>query len=391
MSQNITWLGASYQNVPAITLPKTGGGTARFTDVTDTTATASDVAQGLYFYTSAGVRTAGTASGGGGDSYTRTIVVPEQTAVAGYGSADQAILTSVAGLEENEVYVITYDGTEYVSSCTLMWNQDYTIGELVHFFEGPTENNFPFGVIWEQGVMYFATNEKKSHTIKVEHLEFIDGPLNLISKSITSNGTYNASSDNADGYSSVTVNVSGGGGGTYQAKTNINPTTSSQTILPDSGYDALSSVQINAIPSQYVVPSGNKAITQNGNNIDVAEYATVSVNVSGSSKNVQVAQSTSRATSSTYTSVVSLTCSTAGTYDVYWDCFRSTTGGTSGSQLYLGGTAHGTANTSFTNHVQTNHLTGVSISKNQTVAVYARSRGNNYYAYVGTLTIVQTA
>jgi len=31
----------------------------------------------------------------------------------------------------------------------------------------------------------------------------------LISKTITQNGTYNASSDNADGYSSVTVNVSG--------------------------------------------------------------------------------------------------------------------------------------------------------------------------------------
>ena len=33
----------------------------------------------------------------------------------------------------------------------------------------------------------------------------------LITKSITANGTYNASSDSADGYSSVTVNVSGGG------------------------------------------------------------------------------------------------------------------------------------------------------------------------------------
>lgn len=34
----------------------------------------------------------------------------------------------------------------------------------------------------------------------------------LITKNITANGTYNASSDSADGYSSVTVNVSGGGG-----------------------------------------------------------------------------------------------------------------------------------------------------------------------------------
>ena len=111
----------------------------------------------------------------------------------------------------------------------------------------------------------------------------------------------------------------------------------------------------------------------------------------GSSMNVQVAQSTSRATSSTYTSVISLTCSVAGTYDVYWDCFRSSTGGTSGSQLYVGGSTYGTANTTFTNHVQTNHLTGVTLSKNQTVAVYARSRGSNYYAYVGTLVIKQTA
>ena len=29
--------------------------------------------------------------------------------------------------------------------------------------------------------------------------------------------------------------------------------------------------------------------------------------------------------------------------------------------------------------------------KNDTVAVYARSRGSNYYAYVGTLVIKQTA
>ena len=67
MSQNITLLGASYSDVPAVTLPKTGGGMARFTDVTDTTATTADVAQGKYFHLASGERVAGTASGGGGD------------------------------------------------------------------------------------------------------------------------------------------------------------------------------------------------------------------------------------------------------------------------------------------------------------------------------------
>ena len=122
MAQNVTVAGASYSDVPSVVLPKTGGGTATFLDTTissnaaaasdiasgklayvngslvegtavgggaitvtttqdshggdivtitavdisDTTAVASDVASGKYFYSAAGVKTAGTASGGGG-------------------------------------------------------------------------------------------------------------------------------------------------------------------------------------------------------------------------------------------------------------------------------------------------------------------------------------
>ena len=68
MAQNITLMGASYADVPAVELPKTGGGSAMFTDVSDTTAVAADVASGKYFYNSAGAKTQGTASGGGGAS-----------------------------------------------------------------------------------------------------------------------------------------------------------------------------------------------------------------------------------------------------------------------------------------------------------------------------------
>lgn len=66
MAQDITLMGASFSDVPAVDLPKTGGGTARFTDVTDTTATASDVAQGKVFHLADGTQATGTSSGGGG-------------------------------------------------------------------------------------------------------------------------------------------------------------------------------------------------------------------------------------------------------------------------------------------------------------------------------------
>lgn len=178
MSQNITLWGATYSAVPAVTLPKSGGGTATFTDVTDTTAAAADVSTGKYFYTASGVRTQGTNSGGGGES-----------------------------------------------------------------------------------------------------------------------------------------------------------------------------------------------------------------------KNTQVVQGTTRTTSSTLTAIgAELTVSKTGTYNIYWSAFRSSTSSsyTYGTQLYIDGTAHGTQNTTWSNHVQNNHLSNVSLTANQKIRVYGRnSRGSSYYIYAPTLVIVE--
>ena len=115
-------------------------------------------------------------------------------------------------------------------------------------------------------------------------------------KQITSNGN----GQDVVGYASVDVNVQP----SLQTKSNIDPTTSSQTITADQNYDGLSSVQINAVTASVdanitagnikngvsilgvtgsytgegIIPTGTLQITRNGIQ-DVTQYASVDVNV----------------------------------------------------------------------------------------------------------------
>ena len=111
---DISLMGAVYPDVPAVTLPVDGGGTARFTDTSPTTATDADVASGKVYFKSDGSQSTGTASGGSAViqslsvSQNGTYTAP--TGVDGY-SPVVVNVSGGGGVEPSEVNFIDYDGT----------------------------------------------------------------------------------------------------------------------------------------------------------------------------------------------------------------------------------------------------------------------------------------
>ncbi len=137
--------------------------------------------------------------------------------------------------------------------------------------------------------------------------------------------------------------------------------------------------------------SGNKEITSNGTNIDVANYSTVSVAVSGGGggKNVQVYRGYATVTSTSYTATaVTLTVAKTGIYNVSWMGYRNTTSGTSGSALYVNGSIRGSVSTTFVNtYGHFVSLTNQSFNQGDVLVVRARARSTQYVMGVGNLMI----
>ena len=274
------------------------------------------------------------------------------------------------------------------------------------------------------------TEEQDSHGGIIKHITsdvVISG-----TKSITSNGVYDVST-----YSSADVNVPTGSTINNQTKTNINPTTSSQTITYDSGYTGLESVQINAMPtgtagtptaskgtvsnhSISVTPtvtnttgyitggtktgtavtvsaselvSGSQSISDNGD-YDVTNLASVSVNVSGGGGG-SLTVATKTATLSTAASSISFTgLSGNPTSFVVTSSTDQSTGGTKVvSVVYDGTSCHGMdlttqaeADTGFTKSYSSGTLT--------ITATTAQFQANEYklvYTYSGSSSDIHTS
>lgn len=134
--------------------------------------------------------------------------------------------------------------------------------------------------------------------------------------------------------------ASGGGSPNLQSKTNIDPTESSQTITADTGYDGLSSVQINAVDSDYVgsgvARKSSSDLTATGATVTVpAGYYSSSASkaVASGSTTAPASISGTAATVSTGTNTLTLTKSVSVTPSVTAGYVSSGTAGNSSVSL----------------------------------------------------------
>lgn len=136
--------------------------------------------------------------------------------------------------------------------------------------------------------------------------------------------------------------------------------------------------------------SGNLAITENGNNISVEGYKTVSVNVSGggSTKNIQVNSGSASVRTNGYTSTgLSLTVSKTGTYKVSWTAWRSSSSGTMGTNLHRNSSS-GTNKQTWTNtYGQHIVLNNQSYNAGDVLTLYATAGSTSRYCWVSNLII----
>ena len=233
-------------------------------DISDTTATAADVLSGKWLHLADGSFVQGTNSGGSGDGYvwqdaqgyvhlsdeegTQTIIDAltvsssgTTTAPTGHAYSPVTVPSGTAGTPT------ATKGTVSSHSVTVTPSVTNSTGWIT----GSTINGTGVSVSASELVSGTKSISANGTNIDVTNYASVDVAVpssspTLITKNITQNGTYNASSDSADGYSSVTVNVSGGGGDAKAVK-DVNFIDYDGTIVES--YTTAEWANVSALPS----------------------------------------------------------------------------------------------------------------------------------------------
>lgn len=172
-ANDIVIAGAIFPDVPKILLPVYGGGTAAYTDVSDTDAVAADVASGKYFYTAQGVKTEGTGSGGGGTTW--ETVYQGSAACTSYEDGYYYYLYNPFNetIPLNSVWRVTWNNVEYNCTATVdgtSYNlDDYIIGNPGIIGLTSSAANEPFAIARVfTNRLFIASAQSGTYSLKLE-------------------------------------------------------------------------------------------------------------------------------------------------------------------------------------------------------------------------------
>ena len=366
-------------------------------DLTDTTAVASDVAAGKYFYTAAGVKTEGTASGGGGrtvietlDSHGGTIVeitgeevtLQTKTNITPTESS-QTIQADegYTGLSSVQINAIssTYIGSGITSrSSSDLSASGATVTVPSGYYASQATKSVASGSVTAPSTISGTSATVSTGTNTLTLSKTVSVTPNVTTAGYISSGTA--------GNASVSLQASV----TTQAAQTIHPSTSNQTI--SSGRYLTGNQTINAVTTTNLtadnIKSGVTVQIGDSSDSDCVTSVTGTYTGGGSSKNVQAYLGYASRTANSYGATdVTLKVAKTGTYKIYWCAWRGSSSGTMGTNLHIGSTTGTNQQTWTGTYGQCITLENQNLTADTTLTLYATSGNNSRTVYVGNLII----